>query len=1179
MCKINFRLYGLLTTILFFITGATTSDRVEIAKRIEILFLGHQSKHHDSERLADILTKEYFKQGINISYSVDPNDLNEETLAKYDGLILYANYDTITKSQEKALLSYVKGGKGFIPLHSASWCFQNSPEAIALIGGQFKTHKYDSFPAVILNASHPVMKNVSSFKTKDETYVHDKISKDIVVLTERVEGEHHEPYTWVKNYGEGRVFYTAYGHDDATFNNPGFLQLVKNGILWAVGDKVAAALAAQKIADPTYYDGPVPNYEKRDPAPKVQTSLTPEESMSLIQVPVGFELQLFAAEPDVVNPIFMNFDEKGRLWVIETVDYPNEIKDDDKGDDRIKILEDTDGDGKADKITIFAEKLNIPTSFTFSNGGIIVSSAPSFLFLKDTDGDGKADVRETMITGWGKSDTHAQASNLRYGLDNKIWGVVGYSGFESKIGKDTLRFGMGVYRFNPDGKQLEFLSTTSNNTWGLGFSEDFDVFISTANNTHSGFLGMPKRYQDKVKIRETGVEKIDAHYAMHVATKNLRQVDVHGGFTAAAGHGLYTARNFPKEYWNRVAFVTEPTGRLIHKHVLQQNGAGFKEEGDGWNMLVSADEWAAPIQAEVGPDGALWVTDWYDFIIQHNPTPSIASSGLKAENGKGNAYINPLRDHERGRIYRITYKNNDKKNTLSLDIKDSQGLLAALSNNNMFWRTHAQRLIVEKGDKSLLPALYKLVQDPQMDEINTNAPAVHAIWTIHGLKALDGTNKEATDVVIKALSHPAAGVRKAAIEALPKTNATIAAMQKAGVFTDKDLRVRLAGVLATTDVKPSESIGNILLAMAEKEENVKDTWLKQALVIAGKLNQQTFAAAFKKRGLNANPSLTEASMAQRLTFGSRLDEVPLRRNYNRQALGPSPEIAGKEILVSGTLERSVSRNPASPTATAAPVPYSGVVVSQGTSVDGYGLYLIDNKLWFQVNQGGKAYKISTTEALPATFAFKAGLQKNGTMALFVDDKQAATTKSPGLFKKELSAPVRVGLDNLQGEQRLAEFPDSLFSLRGNLSNAKLETLAGTTPAAAPVTGTIAKTIVIKVVKDVMKYDKQLITAQAGTTIQVVMQNPDFMQHNFVLIKPKTLEKVGAAADKLAQDPNGAKMQYVPKIPEVLYSTPLLNPSGKFTLTIKVPTEPGDYPYVCTFPGHWRIMNGILRVTK
>src|SRR5688500_14630554 len=580
MCQKNLLSICVLSFIALFFTGAVEPSATT-ARRLEILMLGHKSKHHDSEKLADIFTKEYFRDGINISYTTDPNDLNEGNLAKYDGLILYANHDRITPSQEKALLDFVRGGKGFIPLHSASFCFRNSDEVVEMIGGQFKSHKYDSFPAVIIQPGHPVMGGIAAFVTKDETYVHDKISKNIEVLTERVEGDHHEPYTWVRPYGQGRVFYTAYGHDENTFNNPDFLKLVRNGIFWAVGDKAAADVAALNVAQPTYFDGPVPNYERRNPPPKVQNSLSPQQSMSLIQVPVDFELQLFAAEPDVVNPIYMNWDERGRLWVVETVDYPNEVKEDDIGDDRIKILEDTDSDGKADKITIFADKLNIPTSFVFSNGGIIVSMAPSFLFLKDTDGDDKADIRQTMLTGWGKRDTHAQASNLRYGLDNNIWGVVGYSGYyNGRKGKDSLAFGSGAYRFAPDGKKFEYLGATSNNTWGLGFSEEFDVFISTANNTHSAFLGLPKRYFDKVKINETGIQKIDAHYLMHVATKNLRQVDVHGGFTAAAGHSLYTARNFPKEYWNRIAFVTEPTGRLIHRTVLQQNGSGFKEDGD-----------------------------------------------------------------------------------------------------------------------------------------------------------------------------------------------------------------------------------------------------------------------------------------------------------------------------------------------------------------------------------------------------------------------------------------------------------------------------------------------------------------------------------------------------------------------------------------------------------------------
>lgn len=1169
-----FTLFVTLSISLFFI-GATTHKAADSPRRLEILFLGHKTnRHHNSERLGDIFTKEYFKTGINITFTIEPDDLNEENLGKYDGLIVYANHDTITSSQEKALLQFVRGGKGFIPLHCASWCFRNSDEVVEMIGGQFKTHKYDSFPAVITQPDHPVMKGITSFVTKDETYVHDKISKNIQVLSERVEGDHHEPYTWVRPYGQGRVFYTAYGHDDNTFTNQVFLDLVRNGILWAVGDKVAANLTAYQIANPKYFEGPVPNYEHRDPAPKVQESLKPQQSMSLMQVPVGFELQLFAAEPDVVNPIYMNWDERGRLWVIETVDYPNEIKTDDKGDDRIKILEDTNGDGKADKISIFADKLNIPTSFVFSNGGIIVSAAPSFLFLKDTDGDDKADIRETLLTGWGKRDTHAQASNLRYGLDNKIWGVVGYSGYyNGKKGKDSLAFGNGVYRFAPDGKNLEFLSSTTNNTWGLGFSEEFDVFISTANNTHSAFLGMPKKYFDKIKSNETGVEKIDAHYSMHVATKNLRQVDVHGGFTAAAGHSLYTARTFPKEYWNRVAFVTEPTGRLIHRTLLKQNGSGFKEDGDGWNMLVSADEWAAPVQAEVGPDGALWVTDWYDFIIQHNPTPTLASAGINSENGKGNAYLNPLRDHERGRIYRIAYKNNDQKNTIQLNKNNLAGLINALSNNNMFWRTTAQRLLVEKGDKTILPALFKLVQNEQLDETGINAPAIHALWTMHGLKVLNGINLEALNVAIKALSHPAAGVRKAAIEVLPKTTATFFAIQKAKLFEDKDLRVRLAAVLTTTDMKPSASIGNVLVDMAEKEENISDTWLRHALIIASKLNQETFKAAFKKKGLNDNPSLLEASLAQQLAFGSRINSFSLRRIFGRQQLPGdvlNPDVAGKEILISGDIER----RPGLPGTV--PLPFEGMIVAQGNKTNGYGIYMMDNKMHFQINQAEKSFQLVTSATLPAKFSFKTGLQKDGTMRLYIDNKEVGSVKTSGLFKKDMEVPIRVGVESRTGNDKIADYPDSFF-LRSYLTNAKLETLDGIAPP--DIAGKPDKIIFLAVIKDKMKYDKQLLTAKAGTTLQIIFQNTDFMQHNFILIKPGTLEKVGAEADRMARDPNSAKMHYIPKMPEVLKSTPMINPGKRYVLTFKVPANPGDYPYVCTFPAHWRIMKGILRVTK
>lgn len=956
----------------FLLSGNDFSNN---SKRLEILFLGHTSTHHNSEQLADIMSKEYFKVGINITYTNNPNDLNENMLKGFDGLILYANYDSISAFQEKALLNFVQEGKGFIPIHCASWCFRNSAEVVELIGGQFLRHGNDSFPAIITNKTHPVMNGIEDgFITKDETYIHDKLSSMIEVLTQRKEGDRLEPYTWVRNYGKGRVFYTAYGHDENTFGNQQFLNLVKNGILWAVGQQAAADLSAFTLADPSYSDAIIPNYEKRNPAPRLQEPLTPTASMSQIQVPVGFELKLFASEPDIMNPIYMNWDERGRLWVIETVDYPNTVKDNkEQGDDRIRILEDTDGDGKADKFTLFADKLNIPTSFTFSNGGIVVAQAPYFLFLKDTNGDDRCDVKDTTMTGWGISDTHAGPSNLRYGLDNNIWGTVGYAGFLGKVGKDSLSFRMGIYNFKPATKkvsQFEFLGGTSNNTWGLGFSEEFDVFASTANNTHSVFFGIPKRILNKVNKEDPGTKKIDSHYPMHVVTKNLRQVDVFGGFTAAAGQSLYTARQYPSAYWNKTAFVCEPTGRLIHKIQLERDGSGFRETGDGWNMFASADEWCAPIQAEVGPDGNIWVTDWYDFIIQHNPTPP----GF--ENGKGNAHINPLRDHERGRIYRIVYKNSAPASTISLNKNDKAGLIAALSNNNMFWRTTAQRLLVESKDISIAPQLYQLIRNEKLDETGINAPAIHALWTLHGLGLLNGNNSEALMVAKKALTHASAGVRRAAVAVLKNNSGALPAFQKATIFEDKDLRVRLAAVIAIADMKPSAEGQAILATMKKNKTNKEDYWINKALDAA------------------------------------------------------------------------------------------------------------------------------------------IGIQK--------------------------AAPKNTGISNR-------------------------------TPADQVIT--------IGVIKDQMKYSKQQFTVKAGTIVRITLSNTDFMQHNMLILQPGSKEKVGAEADKLAKEKNGTELQYIPKIPEVLFSMPLVTPQKSFTITFKVPDKTGDYPYICTFPGHWRIMNGIMKVVS
>ncbi|MET4083729.1 putative membrane-bound dehydrogenase-like protein [Pedobacter sp. UYP30] len=959
-----------------------TYNKAEPPRRLEILFLGHTATHHESGKLAEIVQQSFFKDGINITYTTNPDDLNDSTLSRYDGLMLYANYDSISKSQEKALLQFVKSGKGFIPVHCASYCFRNSDEVVKVIGGQFSSHDTGTFKMVIVDKKHPIMKGVEPFTTWDETYVHTKINKNIHVLTERLEGDHHEPYSWTNTYGKGRVFYTAYGHDERTWKQPGFLKLLENGVIWAVGKKAERNLDKLKKPNPAYTAADIPNYEKRDPAPKLQAPLSPAESQLLTQIPVGFKMQLFASEPDIEKPIAMAWDERGRLWILETIDYPNTVRETTgEGNDRIKICEDTNGDGKADKFTIFADKLNIPTSIVFARGGVIIAQAPDFLFLKDTNGDDKADVREKLISGWGKSDTHAGPSNLKYGLDNKIWGTVGYSGFDGSVGGQKFNFSQAVYRFTPDGKKLEHLGSTSNNTWGLGFSENFDVFVSTANNSHSDYLGIPLPYLQRLAMPGMeSVKKIEGHYGMHVVTKNLRQVDVFNGFTAAAGHNLYTARNFPKEYWNRIGFVNEPTGRVIHRAILEPDGAGFKEK-DGWNFLASADEWMAPVQSEVGPDGAVWVSDWYNFIIQHNPTPK----GF--ENGKGNAYINPLRDRTHGRIYRIVYDGAKPSPITKLDKNKPEELLAGLKSDNMFWRITAQRLIVEGGYKQMAPQLFDLIRNKTVDAIGINAPAIHALWTLNGLGLLNGSNAEALAVAEEALTHPAAGVRKAALQVLPLTTRSMAAIQKAGLLNDTNLNTRLAAFLTIADMPASKEMGVFLLAAQKVPQNANDYWLSRAIPIA-----------------------------------------------------------------------------------------------MATHVKGYG------------------------------------------------DK----TKAANL----------AGIDS------------------ANTSRANVD-----------------QTVKLAVVQNAMKYDLKTFTVKAGSMVEVVFSNPDFMQHNLLILQKGSMDKVGAAADKLAQDPKGIDQNYVPKMPEVLFSTKLINPQETYKLKFRVPADAGDYPFICSFPGHWRIMNGIMKVVK
>lgn len=1142
-----------------------TSKLKDGPRRIEILFLGHASEHHNSSRYMPMLAAALAKEGINFTYTEDPKDLNAEKLASYDGLVIYANHEKINPEEENALLNFVEQGKGFIPVHCASFCFQNSPEYISLVGGQFQKHDTGTFVAAIINKDHPVTQSLDTFSTWDETYVHHKLTDDRTVLMERVEADHREPWTWVKERGKGRVFYTAYGHDERSWSNPGFHQLMKQGIVWAVGDDVKSQWQAfvATIPELQYRPEPsIPNYERRNPVPQYQEPLTPEQSAKLIQVPSGFELELFASEPDIINPIAMEWDERGRLWVIETVDYPNTVRDQEGvGDDRIKICEDTDGDGKADKFTVFAEQLNIPTSMVFANGGVIVSQAPHFLFLQDTDGDDKADVRKVIIDGWGTFDTHAGPSNLQYGFDNNIWGVVGYSGFKGTIAGTPRDFDQGIYRFSPDVSEFEFMTSTSNNTWGLGFNKNNDVFASTANNTHSVYMGISDETAKGVEGIPLGSVKIDGHYAMSPITDKVRQVDVFGGFTAASGHNFYTASAFPEEYQNGVAFVCEPTGHVVHIARIVKTGAGF-EEKDGGNLFASADEWVAPVEAKTGPDGAVWVLDWYNFIVQHNPTPTPERGGYQAVNGPGNAYENPLRDKTHGRIWRVVYRDGPHSGKTSLSADEPDDLVDALSHDNRFWRMTAQRLLVESKNMDVLSDLYALVRNKDTDDNGQNIAATHALWVIDGLRVIQSGN-EAFRVVEEALTHPAPGVRKAAIQILSPIQWTEQSIVKSGILDDPDPNTRLAAILSLVKVAPSQSLGEKLYEISEEEKVKSDNWLAKAVYIAATRHRNGFTEAFTK----ANPGFNTATPEMQREL-SAFDDG----KWQAMELPQTIERAG--LSIDGVIWfRKAVDVPASAAGKKASLSLGPIDDSDETWVNGV--------------------KVGTTKkqyAQPRNYSIGASVLKPGRNVIAI--RMEDTGGNGGINGKPADMFLRVGNSTIplngvwkyEVEKQYNADDAPLFE-KTSIGELFVRTYGNeSTPAQSASTETVAvakgtTVIRIKALENEMKYDLKTFKVQAGKPVQIIFQNPDFMQHNLVITMPGAMETVGKAADKLATAADGAAKHYVPDIPQVLYHTRLVNPQETVTLDFIAPAKPGDYPYVCTFPGHWSIMNGVMKVVE
>lgn len=1221
--------------ILTLFSIATFAQNTPKPRRLEVLFLGDNGHHKPVERLPSIMSA-LGNKGINFTYTNKLEDINLENLNRFDALMIYANWDEITPKAETALLAYVASGKGILPIHCASFCFRNSPEYIKMVGGQFWKHTTDTISANIVQPNNQIMKGVKGLKAFDETYLHSKLQPDNnVLMTREIKGDQTkdrpgtktEPYTWTRNYGKGRVFYTAFGHDEQTWENPDFHKLLENAIVWAVNDQARAAHAALNPQPLVFRSAKLPNYEKR-PDPQVQQlPLSPEESVKLMQIPVDFNLEVFASEPNVMHPIAMAWDEKGRLYVLITKDYPNERKET-GGSDYILLCEDTNKDGKADKFTHFADGLSIPTGMVFANGGLIVSQAPNMLFLKDNDGDNKADEKKILFSGFGTGDTHAGPSNLHYGFDNWIWGCVGYSGIKTKFAsKDSVNFGQGFFRFKADGSDFEHITSTSNNTWGFSFNETGDVFGSTANNSHGWYMAIPHRNILNGSMANNGSRSTDSHKDMKTITPRVRQVDVFGGYTAAAGHNFYTARAFPKKYWNKTAFVCEPTGHVVHQNMMEKKGTDY-EDLEGFNLLAGADEWVSPVFAEVGPDGAVWIADWYSFIIQHNPKPNGFTMGV------GNAYETDLRDYTHGRIYRVGYNKAPAYTPLSLSKDRPQELVNTLKNNNQFWRITAQRLLIERNQKDVVPALIELTKDQSLDEIGINPTVIHALRTLEGLGVLNEKNVQ--QALYASLAHPCAGVRKNAAQILPRNTQSVDELMQKNLLNDKEPLVVLNTLLALSEMPLTAESEAALMARLAQSNETNDRWLPDAFAsvltsnkqyllkkLVHKLSQNTSLPKTKSNEMPAHHDHTkmmqETAETTALTSSNKPDLVITKliitpanpvvrdninvkievKNQGNIALENGIVVPldirfagmGRKIdVISRTHNTGILAGETVTIAKNTNGPWSGDI---GFNSDVAGEYILTVDL-------DKANSIAESDEKNNTFTQKINFSAPQSMTNYaleralrgysaiseVDSVVKILKQFPKMDETTASSLLR-GITDGWNYKRKVTVNESdkafLVSLNKNLIPENKDRLDRLMQAWQIKTDEVADpnkiTIVIKSVKEAMSYDKKEFTVTAGKTVELTFENPDAMPHNLVIGKPKSLEIIGKAANKMITQKDAIQKNYVPNIPQIIASTPLVNSEESYKLTFIAPKTVGNYLYVCTFPGHWSIMNGVMKVVK
>ena len=564
---------------------------------------------------------------------------------------------------------------------------------------------------------------------------------------------------------------------------------------------------------------------------------SPREAIARMKVPEGFRVELVASEPDIVNPVAMTFDERGRIWITESLEYPRRSAG--VGGDRIKVLEDTDGDGAADTFTVFAEGLNIPSGIAVGHGGVWVANSPDLLFLQDTDGDGKADKREIILTGFGRSDTHELPNSLSWGPDGWLYGWNGVFNPSSIAyrGK-TYDFTCAIFRIHPRTRDFELFCEGTSNPWGLDWNNEGSAFASACVIDHLWHLTESGYYHRQGGPYPPFTWKIES-IVDHAHQK-----------AAYCGLHFYDSDAYPAAYRERL-FMGNIHGNSINVDKLNRNGSTYVASSEP-DFLSANDAWFMPVSQKTGPDGSLYILDWYDQYHCYQDA-NRDPAGI---------------DRLKGRLYRVRYKETPRRSGFDLAKNSDDALIDLLGSPNSYNRETARRLLSERES---LPANAKL-QAIALDSKVARRTRMNALWTLVSRVTPDPNFL----LELLADNHPtfrAWGVRAAgnAHQVDPRVRSKIVALAK-----DISPEVQLQVAIAARKIEGVDAISVLIdVASACGQDELIPHIVWQNLHPLLEKQGERFSTALERVGDNPGPGLLVLlpRALERLMSGAQPDAI------------------------------------------------------------------------------------------------------------------------------------------------------------------------------------------------------------------------------------------------------------------------------------------------------------------